>query len=166
MPPAHGSEVYSDFIREELADQRASKTSLEQRAAGVVTTSGVLVALLFGLTGLVSGPSDSAIPERAELWLFLSLGGFALASALALFVVVPHRYRGPTRAGLEKVRRERWDDVTGSALSKVSATRIVMLASYRKANGVKAWLLVAAIGIEVLAIATLAVAVALVIAAR
>src|SRR5438876_2404695 len=44
--------VYADFIEKELDDQRASKTSMEQRAVAVVTTAGVLVTLLFGFASL------------------------------------------------------------------------------------------------------------------
>ena len=50
-----GRAIYSDYIKEQLDAQEARKISLEQRGLAVITTSGVLVTLLFGLTALRSG---------------------------------------------------------------------------------------------------------------
>jgi hypothetical protein len=41
--------VYGPLINAQVEDEQARKTSLEQRGLAVITTSGVLVSLLFGL---------------------------------------------------------------------------------------------------------------------
>ena len=52
-PPIDGGRsIYADFIKEQLDAQEARKVSLEQRGLAVITTSGALVTLLFGLTAL------------------------------------------------------------------------------------------------------------------
>ena len=47
-----GRAVYGEYIKEQLNAQEARKNSLEQRGLAVITTSGALVTLLFGLTAL------------------------------------------------------------------------------------------------------------------
>src|SRR5204863_5652630 len=49
-----GSSVLLDYLNDQLARQDARKVSLEQRALAVITTSGALVTLLFGLAALSS----------------------------------------------------------------------------------------------------------------
>jgi hypothetical protein len=71
-PTANDGEFYADFIEEELVDQRASKASLEQRGLAVVSTSGVLVAILFGFTTIASDGSALDIPSSARLWFYLA----------------------------------------------------------------------------------------------
>jgi hypothetical protein len=49
-----GYEVYAELI-EKLADTEAArKTNLEQKAGAVITTSGSLVTLLFGLVAVLT----------------------------------------------------------------------------------------------------------------
>ena len=47
-----GRAIYADYIKEQQEAQEARKVSLEQRGLAVITTSGALVTLLFGLTAL------------------------------------------------------------------------------------------------------------------
>ena len=42
-------EIFAAVIDYELEQERARRTSLEQRAMAVVTSSGVLVSLVFGM---------------------------------------------------------------------------------------------------------------------
>jgi hypothetical protein len=72
-----GYEVYAELI-EKLADTEAArKTNLEQKAGAVITTSGSLVTLLFGLVAVLTTKQSYKLPSAAHGWLegatFLSL---------------------------------------------------------------------------------------------
>jgi hypothetical protein len=56
--------VYADFIETELVDQRASKASTEQRCIAVVSTSGILVTVLFGFAAIARKSYGLHIPPR------------------------------------------------------------------------------------------------------
>ena len=158
-----GGEAYAKLIEVELVDQRAVKESLERRAGGVITTSGVLVTLLFGLGSVITQRNGYALPNASVPWLYVSLGAFVAAALTALVVSVPLRYRAPTVPALNKLLTEpRWGDSPADAVKRIAATHVVVLAAYRKGNSLKAWALLAAISSEVVAVLCLAVAVGIV----
>src|SRR4051794_11113883 len=96
--------AYGVYIASELEDVRALKASLEERALAVVTTSGVLVTLLFALASVVTSKKNYSIPVAARPALIVALAAFVLAAALALIVIVPSKHRGPSTADLEQIR--------------------------------------------------------------
>lgn len=159
--------VYADFIEKELDDQRASKTSMEQRAVAVATTSGVLVTLLLGFTS-ISRKQDGGlhIPSSAHLWFYLALGALVVAVVAALFAKIPlrHAYEGSTPEGLYETIKSHWDDSATDARRRVAATRIKLFRSYQRGNTFKGKMLGLAIASEAAAVGFLAVAIGLVIA--
>jgi hypothetical protein len=68
--PDDGS-VHGAFVSRQLDDQRALKDSLERRASAVITTSGVLVTLVFGLATITTktkGYKSLTQPTSRCLW--------------------------------------------------------------------------------------------------
>jgi hypothetical protein len=161
---SNDGEFYADFIEKELVDQRASKASLEQRGLAVVSTSGVLVAVLFGFTTIARDGRALDIPASARLWFYVALGAFAVAAAFALAVMIPRGYDATNAVALADVLRDRWQNPPWMARRRVAATRLKIYASYRRGNRRKGILLALAIACEVCAVFLLAVAIALVIA--
>jgi hypothetical protein len=157
-------EFYADFIEKELVDQRASKASLEQRGLAVVSTSGVLVAILFGFSTIARDRSALDIPSSARLWFYIALGAFALAATLSLAVIIPRGYEATNPVALADVLRDKWHNPAWMARRRVAATRLRLYASYRRGNRRKGILLALAIACEVGAVILLAVAISLVIA--
>ncbi|MFL5924558.1 MAG: hypothetical protein ACJ743_09985 [Gaiellaceae bacterium] len=156
-------EAYAVFIEKELADQRASKTSMEQRCIAVVSTSGVLVTLLFGFAAIARKSSEFQVPDSARLWFYLALGSFVIAAVAGLVGNSPRKYRGAKSAALEHLLREKWSDPPRVARRRVARTHVVIYHSYRRVNRFKAFVLTAAITSEVVAVLFLAVAIGLVI---
>jgi hypothetical protein len=152
---------YGEFIQRELDDQRAAKASIEQRGMAVITSSGVLVTLLFGLATLAQTRAQLNIVDSARPWLYASGGSFAAAAILALVTSWPRRYMSPKAEALVELVRTHWADET--AAQRVALTRVGMIASYKKRNRIKAGVLIGAMGAQVAAVITLAVAVALVV---
>jgi hypothetical protein len=152
---------YGEFVQRELDDQRTAKASLEQRGMAVITSSGVVLTLLFGLAAVAESNSRFNIADAARPWLYASGGFFGGAAILALVTSVPLRYKAPKPEALVRQVREAWTEP--EATQRVALTRVGMIASYRRRNGFKAWVLMFAMAAQVVAILLLAVAIKLVI---
>ena len=159
-----GRAIYADYIKEQLEAQEARKVSLEQRGLAVITTSGALVTLLFGLTALtVRRASTFVIPDSSAALLVAALVFFVLAALLAIVTNLPRSYEGVTVDALRKAVKERWEDSEAVASEMVALTRLKMLASARSNNDLKGRALVAAMACEILAVALVGAAVGFVL---
>jgi hypothetical protein len=183
---------YAALLESELADARANKASLEQRAIALVSTSGVLVTALFGLVAFLTNSETFRLPHDAKPPLYVALGLFAFAGLMALMVNKPNRrYLGlkpPTlaapsrwrlwtgrrrrhqaltdmrRVGFDEViRGYRWGSPPPIARRRVALTRYTIYCAYQGANDRKARVLSVAFLAEALAVLSLAVSVALIL---
>ena len=94
-PPANlatASAIYGDLLQEFLADEQATKASLEQRGLAVVSSAGALVTLLLGIVGLAYNIDRITIPLIARLLLLLSVLAFVVASILGILTNKPMGY--------------------------------------------------------------------------
>ena len=159
-----GRAIYADYIKEQQEAQEARKVSLEQRGLAVITTSGALVTLLFGLTArTVRRASTFAIPDSSAALLVAALVFFVLAALLAIVTNLPRSYEGVTVDALRKAVQERWEDSEAVASEMVALTRLKTLASARSNNDLKGRALVAAMACEILAVALVGAAVGFVL---
>jgi multisubunit Na+/H+ antiporter MnhB subunit len=152
-----GFDAYAELI-EKLVDAEASrKTALEQKAGAVITTSGTLVTLLFGLVAVLTTKQSYAVPPAAHAWLGGAVLLFTLAAVTAIYISVPRPY-GQTEMTQSELRGH-WSDPLIKARAAVASVRLQGLERARKTNTAKAKMLTAATGIEVVAVLTLAIAV-------
>lgn len=161
---AEGSEVYTEFIKSMLDAEDSRKSSLEQRGIGVITTSGTLVTLLFGLTAAITGAKAFTFPAAARDWLTPAAVLFVAAAAAGMAVNVPLFY-GKIEVGrtdLEPV----WQDDVADARAAVTAVRLARVHAGQSVNNVKAWILVIGAVLELAAVAMLAVGIINIIQAR
>lgn len=93
--PSIAGDAYGTFIAEQLQRETATKESFERRAVAVITTSGVLVGLLFGLAGAVIGQDDFTAPTTfARVLVVVALALFLVAAVLGILVNAPsERYQ-------------------------------------------------------------------------
>ena len=163
--PAEAITAYAALVAAEVADKRASKESLERRGLQVVTTSGALLTIIFGLVSLVARDGGFAIPLDARPFLYLSLLAFTCATLFGLAANYPLEYLEVTPDGLRKtisgsnVNSEYFGQVT------VAKTQVRTLESYWRKNKWKARLVAFGIGAEFVAIGSLAAVVAYLVAA-
>jgi hypothetical protein len=152
-----GSTPYSDYVKALEDAEVARKASLESRGVGVITTSGTLVTLLFGLVAVLTGSKTFVFPAAGRGYLAAAAILFVLATSLGIVVNLPLFYRAPqlTTKDLQKV----WNWSSSDAKAKIAVTRLVTIASAKKANAIKAWLLFAAGVIEFGALLSLFLAV-------
>lgn len=160
---ARGSGVYAAYIASQVASQEERKRSLEQRGLAVITTSGALVSLLFGLAAILTGAADYALPDASKPWIIGALAAFVLAGISAILTNVPLRYRGPTADALKGVIEDRWDDAPATAEREVALTQVKVIRRAKRLNRLKGRALAIAISVEILGALSLAVAVAIIL---
>jgi hypothetical protein len=97
-PNRRAGHVYVELIGQQLAAERAGKTSLEQRGASVVTWAGALVAAALGL--LQALPADNRLAAGAVVVAALLLTASAIA---ATFVIEPDDYAASRLVKLREI---------------------------------------------------------------
>jgi hypothetical protein len=155
-----GNIAFSDafaFLNQEWNRVWSTKSSLEQRAITLITTSGVLVTLAFGFAAAVTkGKSFANFDPVERGFLIASLALFTISALIALGVNFPKGYSTPE-----------FDDVLGINVEKVFRRKPlerfdVALKAARRRNSKKARLLAVGFFSQLLAIITLAVTVGIV----
>jgi len=150
---------YAALLEKLNSDQDARKASIEQRGLAVITTSGTLATLLFGLVALFTKSADYQLPRQASGPLAVALVSFVAAAVLALLTNVPLFYKNFVGQKIRPEVWERWYKGKNDALRQITEGRLVLLERAQVVNGAKAWLLVAGMLCEVVAVAAVAVAV-------
>jgi hypothetical protein len=156
---------YGQTIKDQLTEERATKSSLEARGIGIVTSSGTLATLLFGIVAFTRGTNNQLhweISTNAKYALVASVALFALAALLGLAANFPGDYK---EADVDKLRERTGDE--WKTKEPVEAARrdavlyVNIIAGSRVVNAKKAqavrW------GIAAEALATVAVAAAVVL---
>ena len=132
--------AYGQLIRDQLAEERKTKDSLEQRGWQVVQTSTALGTLLFGATAL--GTQPERLSSAVKLAIGMALALFVVGVAMALKVVQPRAYNEMTDAALDSaVSVERWGDSSEQAERTAVTTLVDIIKQHRQGNLAKAnWL--------------------------
>jgi hypothetical protein len=154
-----GYEVYAEFIEKLVDAESARRTTLEQKAGAVITTSGTLVTLLFGLVAVLTTKQSFKLPSAAQGWLVGAAFLFAFAAVIALLIGVPRPY-GEADLTIDELAGM-WSDPISDARAAVAGLRLQALETGRLRNTAKARMLITAMGIEVVAVIALAIAVAI-----
>lgn len=145
------------FLNQEWNRVWSTKSSLEQRAITLITTSGVLVTLAFGFaTAVTKSKSFTNFDPLERSFLIVSLALFTISALIALGVNFPKGYSTPE-----------FDDVLGINVGKQFTRKPlerfdVALKAARGRNSKKARLLAVGFFSQLLAIIALAVTVGIV----
>jgi hypothetical protein len=156
---------YRGLIDEQLAEERATKNGLEQRGLAVITTSGILATLVFGVAAFATQTQKFTLHEPEQGLLAAALVCFVAAAAAALMAVQPRSYAEAKIEKLkERVSPEEWfrKDVL-EAYRRDALLNVRIIEVSRQANGCKARWLTGAIILEVVAVGSVALVVGLVL---
>jgi hypothetical protein len=148
-------DIYADYIKTLADAEGARKSSLEQRGVGIATTSATLATLLFALVGVTA--KNFILPQAPRPYLAASVILFAVAVAIGLAANLPFLYQEAAPTPDELVQA--WNYTEQEAQAYVIATRLSILASARRANGMKGWLVLIGGIIQLTALLMLVVAV-------
>jgi hypothetical protein len=156
---------FGPTIKAQLDEERARKTSLEARGIGIVTSSGALATLLFGLVTFTRGNAPNQlhldIGNTAKGALIAGVLLFAFGALMGLLVNLPVPYREALVPRLaNRVTPEQWFKPEPlEAARRDAKLNVDILNSARKYNGWKAIAVFAGIAAEALAGVAVAVAV-------
>lgn len=159
-----GVVVYGEYLKEQVAEEQARKSSFEQRGLAVVTTAGTLVTLLFGLAALSTtvGKSDPLRHEE-KVWLGVAVVLFVLSAIAALATNFPLKYEVVEAKEIEARLNETPIRDGEAARLDVAETEITTLTDAKQKNARKGKMLFLAMVLEVLAVTCVGVAIAEVI---
>ena len=159
-----GSEIFAAVIDGELLKERDRTFSLEQRAMAVVTSSGVLVSLVFGFGALIRGQAGPHLPIASRGLLGLALLAFVLAAVMSLLTNRPRAYRPlGVQADLRKMVSELWGISADGALHSIAEYRVGEVDRWRDNNKAKAAHLQRAIALECSGIGLLAASIVVIL---
>lgn len=150
-------DVYTEFVKLLLDAEATRRTALEDKGGAVITTSGTLVTLLFGLVAVVTGADTFTLPGASHGWLIAAIAFFVAASLTAILISVPLPY-GQTDITAAMLAGW-WGQQPAQAQAAVSGVRLQALAAARRMNAIKARILIAATLFELVAVVMLGVAV-------
>ena len=155
---------YSALISEQLENERAIKTSLEQRAMTVVTTAGTLVTLLFALGALVTRSETYEPPDASIAFLLFALLAFLLASVAAIATIRVRTYEEVKVEALRPLLDENfWSAKSSIGERRTAEVRVKILEAARTQNAKKAEALQWAMRFEVAAVGSVAIAVGIIL---
>lgn len=160
--PAHESTggagtLYAAYIKSLLDYEQTRKVSLEGKASAVITTSGALVALLFGLVAVITGSKTFVLSTASHGWLGAAMILFVVAAA---FAIVGNGL--PVGYGDVQFDAKNLEELfAGPALDasvNVAQAQLEQTAIAKKQNNRKAKLVIAGVSSELAALAMLTVA--------
>jgi hypothetical protein len=91
--PATAAALTMKLIDDQLTEERATKTSLESRANGVIASAGTLTTLLFALAAVITQAKDYQLPGLAKASLVLAAVAFLISIIYALRAASPGTYQ-------------------------------------------------------------------------
>ena len=150
-------EVYTDYVKGLLDAEATRRTALEDKGGGVITTSGALVTLLFGLVAVITGADSFKLPGASHGWLVAAIIFFIAASVIAILISIPLPY-GQTFITIQDLVQW-WDQLPKQAQAAISGARLEALAAARRMNLIKSQILTLAIICELVAVVMLGIAV-------
>lgn len=158
--PTPGTAVYGELVKEEMASQEARKSSFEQRGLAVVTTTGALVTLLFGLAAIASRTGHGEpFGTEEKVWLAIALVGFVVSAFAALATNFPVRYDAVKPADIKGRLTEADPNDAEQAHRDIALTQITVLEAAKEKNALKGKFLFSAMLFEVLGVIAAGVAI-------
>jgi hypothetical protein len=163
---AIAGDAYAALVKEQLDGAYAKQASFEQRGIAVVTTSGTLASLLFGLVAAITTKSGfTTFSTVAQILILGALTSFLGAAVFGLFVNRPRLRRSvvgidPGSFRQQVMNMPAWTASSAEGSLAATEVRLEMLNDARIGNGIRARVLSAAFALEGLAAVLLAGAVA------
>jgi hypothetical protein len=154
-------DVYGQLFVTMLSEQSDRKSSIEQRALAVITTSGGLVSLLIALSALLLSKNATLhLNAGSRAVIITAVAAFVAAAILALIANTPRGYADFASEDVDRMMNE-FDHSEKDARWLVAQRRAEILKRAKKLNDGKAHLLQVAVATEVGGVALVALGVIL-----
>lgn len=164
--PVLASAAAMKYIGDQLAEERATKSALEDRANTVITSAGALTTLLFALSALATKAAATyELPGFAKVLLVVATFFFLVAIVFALRTAAPAAYAEVTVESLYDVATpEAFSAPAAEAEPIIAKAMVEVIEGARTGNGNKAKNLRRAVQAELAAAIVVAIAVVVVLA--
>lgn len=162
--PVQAGPLIAALITKELDTEQSVTASLQSRGLAVISSSGTLVTLLFGLSAVATTAQHFRLPGVAKPPLYLAA---VLLVAAAVAGIMTNAPRGSKVTALQHLgpllEQPYWDFPVGPAQQEVARTQLAAAEAARARNNTRAhWLLIGII-LEIAGIAsTMAAVIALI----
>jgi hypothetical protein len=157
--------VIAELIAKEVEAARAKATSVQSRGLAVISSSGTLVILLFGLSALATKAQNFALPTNTKLPLYLAAVFLVLAAFAAIATNAPRKRDAIPPSKLRPLLEEDlWKAPAIHAQREVAMSQLTIFESERRVNRWMARLLQIAIALELMGIAWVMWAVVMLVA--
>jgi hypothetical protein len=167
QPDQSGGDEVARFVAEQLAIERTRRDAINTRGLSLITTSSALATLLFAGAALVTG-TDKYVPPRGALWaLGGALVGFVAAASCGLLSTRTFRAEvvEPEQLDMWRVRDDVWTNTKSNVSRLLTKANVRSLTSLRAGNNRKMQWAVYGFWGQLLALASLTVAVAVIMTA-
>ncbi|MFW6690296.1 hypothetical protein [Streptomyces sp. MAR4 CNX-425] len=138
----------SALLAEQLAEERAKKTSFEARGMAVISAAGTLVGITTGAVALAASGRSVTFPGTAQRLLVAALVMLVLAAVLGLLVNVPVRLPHAGAADLTRLLEPH----VRSGPEEWNRAKVDTILALRRVNRGRAWALTAALLLVVVAL--------------
>jgi disulfide bond formation protein DsbB len=154
--------IYGAYIKSLLDHEQDRKSVLEAKASAVITTSGALVTLLFGLVAVVTGATNFKLPETSRGWLIAAVLLFVIAAGLGIMTANTPVPYGQATFQADQLQQA-WSQPASAARENVAKAQLELIPVAAQKNNLKVKLVISATLAELLALVALAVAVILIL---
>lgn len=163
-PSATSAAATMKLVQDQLTEERSTKSSLEARAIGVITSSGALAALLFALAALVTKPAAYAPALAVRFLLGATLVAFMVAIVQAILASRPGSYQEVSLESLHDVAtKTAMEAPADEGEPEIARMLVTIIERARERNAKKARFLKNAVTAEAAAAVLLTGAVALIL---
>jgi hypothetical protein len=146
--------VIAELIAKEVEAARASAASVQSRGLAVISSSGTLVILLFGLSALATKAQNFSLPTHTKLPLYLAAVFLVLAALAGIATNLPRKRDAIPPSKLRPLlEADLWSAPAVHAQREVAMSQLTVFESERRSNVKMAYLLIAAIMLEIIGIA-------------
>lgn len=152
--PELAGPVIAEVVAKELDTLRSTRSSLQSRGLAVITSSGTLVTLLFGLSALTTEAEGFVLPSDTHLPLALGAVLLVLASVAGILTTVPRKAEEVDLDDLDGlIEPELWEAPKTNASQAVASMQLSAAKSHREKNTTIARILLAATSLEIAGVA-------------
>lgn len=156
--------AYRGLIDDALKREDVRKVSFEARGLSIITSSGTIVTLVFGLAALATQATKFKLDSTTKTALAVSLGCLIVAAVFGILCNMPIGYGEADEKDLKRLLEDRfWLGRIAVGQKRVADAEIDQIDIARKANTSKGKLLVAGLVFEVLGVVAVAVGVLLIL---
>jgi hypothetical protein len=145
--------VIAELVAKELDNENTVSASIQARGLAVISSSGTLVTLLFGLSALATKAQNFKLPPSVKPPLYIAAILLVAAAAVGIMTNAPGRSEAIALPKLKPLLESPyWDFPSIKAKQEVARTELKVLLAVRKRNRSKAKFLLVSIILEIMGV--------------